>query len=92
MSSLGRDAPVTAPLGRAVRAPTERQTGGPCSPSSGCRWGVLLHGLTARLGMLFALMLLPNVLQIFSALLVWSFPLEQRAQRSARSQLQGEPA
>jgi Na+/melibiose symporter-like transporter len=42
---------------------------------------------TARFGMLFSFVLLPNLLQVLSALVVWNFPLDERRQRTIRRRL-----
>lgn len=46
-----------------------------------------VHDATARFGMLFCFVLLPNTLQVLSAWVVWNFPLDERRQRIIRRRL-----
>ena len=50
------------------------------------------HDATARLGMLLAFVLVPNLLQLLSVFAVWNFPIDERAQRIVRRRLEQREA
>ena len=50
------------------------------------------HDATARLGMLLAFVLVPNLLQLLSVFAVWNFPIDERAQRIVRRRLEQRDA
>jgi Na+/melibiose symporter-like transporter len=51
-----------------------------------------VHDATARLGMILAFVVVPNLLQLLSVIAIWNFPIDERAQRIVRRRLEQRDA